>query len=68
MELDLKSLGYYEQLYSMLRPRNSPSLPPFGLIYEGAIGQPRQTTSHCNPLLEKKKFLPDKLPGCPISW
>jgi hypothetical protein len=24
-----------------LRPRNSPSPPAFGLIYEGAIGQPR---------------------------
>jgi hypothetical protein len=26
-------------------------LPPFGLIYEGAIGQPRQTTSLCDPLI-----------------
>jgi len=25
----------------------------FGLIYEGAIGQPRQTTSLCDPLLLK---------------
>ncbi len=25
--------------------------PPFRLIYEGAIDQPRQTTSLCNPLI-----------------
>jgi hypothetical protein len=30
----------------------TPPLPPaFGLIYEGAIGQSRQTTSLCDPLL-----------------
>jgi hypothetical protein len=31
------------QLYitNWLRPRNSPPPPAFGLIYEGAIGQPR---------------------------
>jgi hypothetical protein len=33
-----------------LRPRNSPPPPAFGLTYEGAIGQPRETTSLCNPL------------------
>jgi hypothetical protein len=33
-----------------LRPRNSNPPPAFGLIYEGAIGQPRSTTSLCNPL------------------
>ncbi len=36
-----------------LGPRNSP--PPthaFGLLYEGAIGRPRQTTSLCNPLIK----------------
>jgi hypothetical protein len=46
MELDLQSLfglpctGTYS---SWLRPRNSPPplSPAFGLIYEGAIGQPR---------------------------
>jgi hypothetical protein len=27
-----------------------PIPPPFGLIYEGAIGQPRQTTSLYDPL------------------
>ncbi len=30
------------------RPRNPPP-PAFGLIYEGAIGQPRWTTSLCDP-------------------
>jgi hypothetical protein len=34
-----------------LRPRNSPVSPVFGLIYEGAIDQPRLTTSLCNPLV-----------------
>ncbi len=33
-----------------LRPRNSPPPAAFGLLYEGAIGQPRWTTSLCNPL------------------
>jgi hypothetical protein len=31
-----------------LRPRNSHPTPAFGLIYEGAIGRPRKTTSLCN--------------------
>ncbi len=32
-------------------PHPPPHLPTFGLIYEeGAIGQPRQTTSLCDPL------------------
>ncbi len=29
-----------------LRPRNSPSSPAFGLIYEGAIGQPKYCRRH----------------------
>ncbi len=33
---------------SLLRPRNPPP-PAFGLIYEGAIVQPRKTTSFCDP-------------------
>jgi hypothetical protein len=33
-----------------LRPRNPPP-PAFGLVYEGAIGQQRQTTSLFNPLV-----------------
>jgi hypothetical protein len=47
MELDLQSL-FAPHLHSCthwLRHRNPPP-PLFGLIYEGAIGQPRQTTSH----------------------
>ncbi len=37
-----------------LKPRNTPPpIPPaFGFVYEGAIGQQRQTTSLCTPLLE----------------
>jgi hypothetical protein len=31
--------------------RTSPTPPAFGLLYEGSIGQPRQTTSLCNPLI-----------------
>jgi hypothetical protein len=34
-----------------LRPRNPPLPPAFGLVNEGAIGQQRQTTSLCNPLV-----------------
>ncbi len=34
-----------------LRPRNPLNPSAFGLVYEGAIGQLRQTTSLCNPLL-----------------
>ncbi len=33
-----------------LNPANPPP-PAFGLIYEGAIGQPRWTTSLCDPQL-----------------
>jgi hypothetical protein len=29
----------------------------FGLIYEGAIGQPRWTTFHCDPLRIRKAIL-----------
>jgi hypothetical protein len=60
MALDLKSLfGLHvqcAQLYSLAettqRNPRPPPPPPFGLIYEGAIGQPRQTTSLCDPLRE----------------
>ncbi len=40
-------------LHPWLRARNSPPPPAFELIYEGAIGQPKQTTSLCNPLLQQ---------------
>jgi hypothetical protein len=33
-----------------LRPHNFPIPPAFGLMYEGAICQPIETTSLCNPL------------------
>jgi hypothetical protein len=33
-----------------LRPRN-PLLLAFGILYEGAIGQPTWTTSLCDPLV-----------------
>jgi hypothetical protein len=54
MELNLQSLFGLHVLSCTrwLRPRNSPpSTPPpaFGLIYEGAIGQPRKTTSLSDP-------------------
>jgi hypothetical protein len=45
MELDLQSLfGLHVQCaqpYYWLKPRNHPPPLAFGLIYEGAIGQPR---------------------------
>jgi hypothetical protein len=46
-----KFIWLYEHSY-WLRPRNPPfPLPPaFGLVYEGAIGQPSWTTSLCDPL------------------
>ncbi len=42
MELDLQSLFglHVHSCTHWLRPRNPPP-PAFGLIYEGAIGQPR---------------------------
>ncbi len=54
MELDLQCLfdlhvTWFAQLYSFAE---TPLNPHLDLIYsyEGAIGQPRQTTSPCNPL------------------
>ncbi len=46
-------MGSCVQLYGThwLKPRNPPP-PAFGLIDEGAIGQPRKTTFLCNPLLK----------------
>ncbi len=32
------------------KPRTPPPPSAFGLIYEGAVGQPRQTTSLCKPM------------------
>jgi hypothetical protein len=55
MELDLRSLfGLLVNVHSCthwLIPRNPPPPPPeIGLIYESAIGQPKETTSLCDPL------------------
>jgi hypothetical protein len=51
MESDLQTLFglHVHSCTHWLRPHNPPP-PPFGLIYEGAIGQPRKTTSLCDPL------------------
>ncbi len=57
MELDLQSLFGILHVYSLAE---TPQLPPsqaFGLIYEGAIGQQRRTTSHCEPLVVAMLFL-----------
>jgi hypothetical protein len=54
LKYGVRSLNYiWAPVYSCthwLRPRNSPLFPAFGLIYEGAIGQPRLTTYLCNSL------------------
>jgi hypothetical protein len=55
-ELDLQSLfGLHVHSCYSLRPRNTPPLS-FGLIYGGAIGQPRLTTSLCDPLFTTKSI------------
>jgi hypothetical protein len=43
VDLDLQSLFglYVHSCTDWLRPHNPPPYPAFGLIYEGAIGQPR---------------------------
>jgi hypothetical protein len=42
------------QRYSLVEIPKSPRPPPaFGLIFEGAIGQPRLTTSLCDPLVSR---------------
>ncbi len=63
MELDLQSFSglHVHSCTLWLRTRNSPLPPAFGLIYEGAIGQPRYTTSLCEPLLVAWKFYMDLL-------
>ncbi len=54
MQLDLQSLfGLQEyRCTHQLATRNLPPPPSFGLTQEGAIGQPRQTTSLCDPLAQ----------------
>ncbi len=41
-----------------LRSRNCPPPPAFGPVYEGAICQPRQMTTLCNPLPMANYYLP----------
>jgi hypothetical protein len=55
MELDLPSL-FGLHVHSCILIAETPQPPPtaFGLIYEGAIGQTRLTTSLCDPLVGKK--------------
>ncbi len=51
MELELKSL-FGLHVHSCTAETPQPPAPPaFGLICQGASGQPRQTTSLCDPLL-----------------
>ncbi len=60
MDLDLQSLfGLHAQLYSLTEtpqtndyttPPRSPRIGAHMLTYEGSIGQPKQTTSLCDPL------------------
>jgi hypothetical protein len=47
-------MDLYKSFFGLYSLAETPQLPPppaFGLIYEGAIGQPRYTTSLCNPLV-----------------
>jgi hypothetical protein len=49
-----------------LTPRNDPPLPAFGLIYEGAISQPRRHlfVISCLKITKFLRWLPDKL----VNW
>jgi hypothetical protein len=47
----LFGLHVHMQLYSLNVTPQLPPPPAFGLIYVGAIGRPRKTTSFCDPLL-----------------
>ncbi len=51
MQLDFQSLfGLHVHSCNHCDPPPPTHPPAFGLIYEGAIGQPRQTTFWCDPL------------------
>jgi hypothetical protein len=52
MELNLQNLF---GLYSLAETLPPP--PAFGLIYEGAIGQSKKTTSLCNPLVQAALYI-----------
>jgi hypothetical protein len=47
----------YAQLYSLAETPHHPPFPAIGLIYEGSIGQPKKTTSLCDPLALAKRPL-----------
>jgi hypothetical protein len=59
MDITLQSL--FGLLCTAVLIGRLPPSPAFGLIYEGAIGQPRKTTSPC--ILSKQRFfaLPYKI-------
>ncbi len=65
MELDLQSLFglRVHNCTHWLRPHKSPPPPAFGLIYEGAIGQPRKTTSLCDALVQVEVSFGGSKPG-----
>jgi hypothetical protein len=66
MELDLQSLfGLLCTPVLIGWDPVTPYPPAFGLIYEGAIGQPRWTTSLCNLVITN--FLP-AVPAVPKNW
>ncbi len=50
VKLDLVYLGSMCIVHSCTHWLRSRTTPAFGLIYEGAIGQPRYATSLCDPL------------------
>ncbi len=53
MELDLRSLfGLHVHSFYSLTETPQPHPPAIGLIYQGAIGQPRWMTSLCDPLIQ----------------
>ncbi len=61
MELDISKVYLRSMCTAVLigwDPATLPPPPTFGLMNEGAIGQPRKTTSLCDPL-----HLPQMFPG-----
>jgi hypothetical protein len=55
-------------VYSLAETPKPPPPPPpaFGLIYEGAIGQPKKTTFLCDPLLTKNATVQPPSPYGPF--
>jgi hypothetical protein len=59
MELDLQSLvglHVHSCMFSLAETPQPTPPPALGLIYEGAIGQPRQTTSLCDALVTDMEY------------